>query len=120
LKYFLIILLGLASFTASLSDSFTLLIFKINQDYIAKNLCVEKEVENNTCQGCCHLKKELEKKETQDKANPNHKEQKLQINFFSIPSYSCSRFSLSQKIPFYFIRHSHLMDFLSDIFHPPQ
>lgn len=32
----------------------------IFKDYIAKNLCVEREVENNECQGCCHLKKQLE------------------------------------------------------------
>lgn len=37
--------------------------FKIHQEYIAKNLCVEKEIENNTCMGCCQLKKEINENE---------------------------------------------------------
>jgi len=37
--------------------------FKINQDFIAKNLCVDKEIEESTCQGTCQLKKELKKVE---------------------------------------------------------
>jgi hypothetical protein len=38
--------------------------FKINQEYIAANLCIEKDIEESTCKGSCHLKKELDKVET--------------------------------------------------------
>ncbi len=41
--------------------SVTFFHFKYNQSVIAKTLCVQKEKEVNTCQGNCHLKKELEK-----------------------------------------------------------
>ena len=37
--------------------------FKINQDRIAKTLCVQKEIKNNCCKGKCHLEKELKKAE---------------------------------------------------------
>ncbi len=37
--------------------------FKINQDFIAKVLCIKKDVPNNGCQGNCHLKKQLSKTE---------------------------------------------------------
>ena len=40
--------------------------FKMNQSFIAKNLCVKKEIKENTCKGKCHLKKELEKVQTQE------------------------------------------------------
>jgi hypothetical protein len=40
--------------------------FKINQDNIAKALCVKKEVKNNGCQGKCHLKKQLEKSDEEE------------------------------------------------------
>jgi hypothetical protein len=33
--------------------------FKINQEFIAANLCVEKEIEESTCNGKCQLKKSL-------------------------------------------------------------
>lgn len=37
--------------------SSTLAQFSINQNEIAKKLCVKKDVANNTCQGKCHLAK---------------------------------------------------------------
>lgn len=43
--------------------------FKINQEYIAANLCVEKDIEESTCAGNCQLKKKLDiiEKGTSDK-----------------------------------------------------
>jgi hypothetical protein len=35
--------------------------FKINQDEIAKTICVQRKFANNTCQGHCALKKSLKK-----------------------------------------------------------
>lgn len=34
--------------------------FSINRNYISTNLCVKRDVPNNTCKGSCHLKKQLE------------------------------------------------------------
>lgn len=33
--------------------------FKVNQEFIAANLCVEREIEESTCNGNCQLKKSL-------------------------------------------------------------
>jgi hypothetical protein len=44
--------------------------FKINQDRIAKTLCVQKEIKNNCCKGKCHLEKELKKADEQRRWNP--------------------------------------------------
>ncbi len=33
--------------------------FKVNQEFIAANLCVEKDLEESTCNGNCQLKKSL-------------------------------------------------------------
>ena len=52
--------------------------FKMNQSFIAKNLCVKKEIKENTCKGKCHLKKELEKVQTQE--NHQDKEPSFPIN----------------------------------------
>lgn len=48
-------------------DVLVLSAFKLNRDYIAKNLCVNRDLQNNMCHGTCQLKIELEK---------NHDEQK--------------------------------------------
>lgn len=55
--------------------------FKINQDYIAKNLCVEKDVEGSTCKGCCHLSKKVNEQQEQKKNLPPNQSEKQNINF---------------------------------------
>lgn len=58
------ILAGFAILVFSLNlfyASFVWIDFKINQDVIAKTLCVQKDVVESTCQGSCHLKKQLDK-----------------------------------------------------------
>lgn len=37
--------------------------YKINQDYIASELCEKKEVENNCCKGSCYFAKSVKKEE---------------------------------------------------------
>lgn len=57
--------------------------FKINQDYISKNLCVEKDIPNSTCHGCCQLKKKLKTSEEQKEENPQSTNKKPEIQFFN-------------------------------------
>ncbi|HEY1039464.1 MAG TPA: hypothetical protein VGF30_08680 [Bacteroidia bacterium] len=49
--------------TAKLS---ILIQFKINQDYIAKNLCINRAKPKSCCEGSCHLNKQLEEEEKQE------------------------------------------------------
>lgn len=54
------------------------LTFKVNQDEIAKTLCVKKEVKKNTCNGKCYLAKQLKKgaeKEKQESSNLKEKQE---------------------------------------------
>jgi hypothetical protein len=44
--------------------------FKFHQTEIAETLCVQKEVENNTCSGKCHLAKQLEKSDESSEESP--------------------------------------------------
>ena len=120
LKKFFIILLTLVSITASLGDSFILLVFNLNQPYIAKNLCIQKEVENNTCQGCCQLKKQMENHNEQDNTSPNPSKRKLHIDFYTPFDSSYKPLYTSKSISYYIKHHLSIQTFLSDIFHPPQ
>jgi hypothetical protein len=38
--------------------------FVVNKSYVVQELCLQRKQENNTCQGACHLKKELSKMES--------------------------------------------------------
>jgi len=57
--------------------------FKINQDYIAKNLCVNRDNPHSSCHGCCQLKKRLKTNEEQKQENPQSDNKKQEIQFFS-------------------------------------
>jgi len=57
-KLFFILALLAVSFQ-TVATGIVYLRFELNRDYIAKNLCVKKEIKNNCCQGSCHLKKQL-------------------------------------------------------------
>lgn len=54
--------------------------FKLNHIYIVKELCIEKDKPKNTCQGKCHLKKNLDR-DGNENDYPIEKMPKLRINF---------------------------------------
>ena len=56
--------------------------FKINQDYIAEFLCIEKDLPESTCQGCCQLKDRLEDHEEQQQELPQSENRKYEIQLF--------------------------------------
>lgn len=69
LKYCLVTsLIGIILFSSSPYFSYYL-IFKLNQKYIAKNLCVERDNPENECLGCCQLKKVMVEESEDDSKN---------------------------------------------------
>jgi hypothetical protein len=94
--------------------------FSLNQDYIAENLCIEKDIEGSTCNGHCYLKKQLD----QTQESP-------QSNLVSTPDHLLNLFfddDLSSVAP---ILHENCMNnaeylsphsssFPTNIFHPPR
>ncbi|MFB6317951.1 hypothetical protein [Saccharicrinis sp. FJH54] len=43
--------------------------YYLNHKYIVENLCVQRDQEVNTCNGCCHLKEEIKKVAPQPEKN---------------------------------------------------
>ncbi len=63
--------------------------FVINQDFIAKTLCIQKDNQQG-CNGKCHLKKELQKTSSNpnsDKSLPENKRQSLDVFYVSDINY---------------------------------
>jgi len=50
------------------------------KDYIAKNLCVKKEIKNNCCQGKCFLEKQIKEvdENSSENNNSNNNNKKIQ------------------------------------------
>ena len=91
LKKAITIFITFLLFLPSISNLVVLISFKINQEYIAKTLCEKKEEKENTCNGQCHLKKELKKvSETEtDSTVPNMYKEKIELVFIQ-PEFTFS------------------------------
>ncbi|WP_163323545.1 hypothetical protein [Draconibacterium mangrovi] len=94
--------------------------FKINQDYIAKNLCIEKDVEGSTCQGCCQLKKKMHEQEEQKRELPPQQTEKQNIDFcIQATELNDGLYPNSENLR---IKNSSNYSFLKalKVFHPPK
>lgn len=59
--------------------------YALNKDYIAKNLCINRDKPKSCCQGKCHLKKQLAKSDESNdtaKNQSSQKQQRTQIDEF--------------------------------------
>jgi hypothetical protein len=97
--------------------------FKINQDYIARALCINRDELINTCNGECYLNKELNKvNENEDeKELPNHKLHDLKITLFC--KNLTARLYHEESKPIhhsFYPDHFYISPFLRSIFKPPE
>jgi hypothetical protein len=124
LKQATTILLALLIFLQPFSKMVILVSFKINQKEIAKTLCVKKEVQNNTCQGRCHLKKQLDKAEEQEKKQaPATQKEKVETLYCQKQTpfdFLNSRGLQENKLLNTYKCNFRAASYLTDIFHPPE
>jgi len=101
--------------------SLVLLDFKIHEEVISQTLCVQKDEVKNTCNGKCHLSKQLEKTEESSEDAPilpeNLHEALLFFTEYDVFEYASFEESIIQ-IP----HETNLkgINSIHSIFHPPQ
>lgn len=96
--------------------------FKLNQDYIAKVLCINKDKPIKKCNGKCHLAKQIQKTKSENEKEEPLAGNKLFQEFSYIISsadylfnqYQCNQSSTSMFIDAY------LFEYSMSIFQPPQ
>ena len=92
----------------------------MNQESIAQNLCVEKDVEGSTCRGCCQLKKRMKEQQESKKALPPVQTEKHNIDFIGQFEYSrINYYPDSEDLVLKKIEENKNC-ILQRIFHPPQ
>jgi hypothetical protein len=52
--------------------------YMINKDFISKNLCVQKDIPDNTCHGKCYLHKQIEKTQHENKSDQDKNREDVQ------------------------------------------
>ncbi len=98
--------------------------FKINQDFIAEVLCINKEKPMSMCNGKCYLSEQLKKaKEQEEKQAPSGSKERSEIvyfysasahDFLTLENYYVSNLNPACVDQFY------TSSFAADIFRPPK
>ena len=123
MKKILIILLTLFIFLQPFCKSWVFISFKINQDFIAKNLCENRTKPSLHCDGKCHLMKKLKQVDKEEKKQTSKIiKEKLEDLYF----YNQTNFNVSQKFDFEVKKQSffgykfqNYSSFQSTLFRPP-
>lgn len=122
MKFVAVPILILLIMTQIFSNWFVALSFKLNQDYIAKNICENRYRPKLNCKGNCVLMKKLKEEEKKEQDAPANL--KLEITSIVLSSRS---FFATAEIPVFVLTASSRsaknsgkpVDRTADIFHPP-
>ena len=123
MKKILVILLTLFIFIQPLSKVWIFVSFKINQDYIAKNLCENRAKPILKCNGKCQLMKKLKQADKdEEKQTPQTIKEKLELLY----CHNQANFKVSQKFDFevknqsfFGYKFQDYSSYQSTIFRPP-
>lgn len=81
LKKLITILLIVSFFVQSTSYQFILLFFKLNRDYIAANLCINRFDSIPLCKGSCYLEEQLRKNKQHEDKLPDLKTKEITLYY---------------------------------------
>lgn len=122
MKFVAVPILTLLIMTQVFSNWFVVLSFKLNQDYIAKNICENRYRPKLNCKGNCVLMKKLREEEKKEQNAPAN----LKLEITSIILSSKSFFAITETPVFVLTTSSRSaensgkpVDRTADIFHPP-
>ena len=109
-------------FSLSLKDFTPLFFYKINLNYIIKNLCEEKDEVENLCMGHCYLNKKVKQAtdETPNNTTPRTVVKILESHFISEMNLGINFQFNSEKKKFPQIRYVILSNNIKPLFPPPK
>ncbi|WP_291287827.1 hypothetical protein [Flavobacterium sp.] len=103
------------------SSLWTIGAFYINQDYIAKNVCINRFDAVPICKGQCYLSKELKNTEKQEQKIPTVTYKEIQLFFEYEMTFSFSETIVSAKRIYPLLKKDQLKStFIFSIYHPPR
>jgi hypothetical protein len=98
--------------------------FKLNQDYIAKNICENRAKPTMQCNGKCQLMKKLEKaeKEEQKQLPKTLKEKSVVLYCHNLTNFSIYRkINITEKKQSFFdFKFQNISTYHNNIFRPPK
>jgi hypothetical protein len=121
LKQVAAILLLIGVLSQTFSKVLIMAEYQLNKDYIAKNLCVNRNKPKMHCNGRCHLMKKIKQEENKDQENPERKlENKFEIICAAFHPGSLTPIRTASAFLYPVFQEDICPDFSSAPFHPPQ
>lgn len=115
------ILLASVFLFQSASKLLVLANYEINKEYISKNLCENKAKPKSSCNGKCHLAKELKKQDKKENSVPASQKEKFEVQYFSESVLDQHTFvSVFENQTFFSYSMIPYSNFLDSIFQPPR
>ena len=110
---------------AMLKPMFPIVDYFINYDYIAEQLCENKNKPILACYGKCYIAKEIQKSLPDSPIGENSKIPKIDFDKYPITTTSIDKYvalycNHLQKLKFVYGRNKKVKKYIEDIFHPPQ
>ena len=93
--------------------------YYINRNYIAQNLCENKDKPNLHCCGKCFLKKQLKNQERQEQSPYAGKDKTEILLFTPAKSFVFNSYQVRLKREYHPYHNSILVSFPHSVFHPP-
>jgi hypothetical protein len=123
-KHLVALLLFLAMQLPLINQWGTVAYYRVNQDYIAKNLCENRDKPKMNCNGQCYLVKQLiaaEEKEQKSNSERLEKMPEVVLSFQAIQPVYTARFTAFNAIENHFpIKEFFPILAAKGFFHPPQ
>jgi hypothetical protein len=95
--------------------------YELNKEYISKNLCENKEKPKSSCNGKCHLAKELKKQDKKENPTSNSQKEKFENQFYSeVKKSAFSIFDVNNRKHVVFYQFKNYSNYLDSIFLPPR
>jgi hypothetical protein len=98
--------------------------YQVNRDFIAKNLCVNRDKPMLNCNGQCYLSKQLkaaEEKEQKSNSERLEKMPEVVLSFQAIQPVFTARFTSSELVENHFSTQEFFLNAAAKgFFHPPQ
>lgn len=95
--------------------------FRVNQDYIAKNLCENRDKPEMHCDGQCCLKRKLAKDGKEQRPSQSNQKNELTVSLFYQESYFGIKLLYCKRPQQFYFSYNELatFSFHHSVFHPP-
>ncbi len=121
MRSFIAILIASVFLFQSASKLLIMADYEMNKEFIAKNLCENKEKPKSTCNGKCHLAKELKKQDKKENQTSNSQKEKYENQFYSeVKKSDVINTDLTNNQLAVLYQFTNYANYLDSIFQPPR